>query len=160
MVMNEEIQNLPSLLVLDDFFFDAEGRNKNFISYIYNSLKSPGENRFNIIVVVITKERDVADKLCGMNGGERIKPMPGCYEAKEDDMIFKILRTMKIQGKNHHLTHPTWKPVTWKRSLLIEAVRYEFPPEDLEPISSFDFIEDGMTPLKACNLALKKIQAA
>lgn len=159
MVLNEELQKLPSLLVLDDFFFDAEGRNKNFISYIYNTLKSPGENRFNIIVVVITKERDVADQLCGMNGGERIKPMPGCYETKEDDMIFKMLRNMKIQDNTHPLTHPKWKPVIWNRDLLIEAVRYEYAPEVLAPISSFDFIEDGMTPLKACNLALKKVQA-
>lgn len=158
MVLNEEIRKLPSILVLDDFFFDSEGRNKNFISYIYNTLKCPGENRFNIVVVVITKERGVADELCGMNGGERIRPMPGCYETKEDNVISKMLRTMNIQGKNHSLIHPTWKPVTWTRDLLIEAVRYEYPPDVLAPISSFDFIEEGMTPLKACNLALKKIQ--
>lgn len=159
MVLNEERRKLPSILVLDDFFFDSGGRNKNFISYIYNTLKSPGENRFNIIVVVITKERGVADELCGMNGGERIRPMPGCYETQKDSVISKMLRNMNVQGKNHHLIHPTWKAVTWTRDLLIEAVRYEYPPDELALISNFDFIEEGMTPLKACNLALKKIQA-
>ena len=110
------------------------------------------------MVVVITKESDVADELCRMNGGERIRPMPGCYETHENNLVFNVLRGMNLQSKNNFLIHPTWKPVTWSRDLLIQAVQYEYPPDKLVNLASLDFIEDGMTPLEACNLAAKKIQ--
>lgn len=156
-VLNEKPRTKkPSLLVLDDFFFDEEGRNKMFISRIYNTLKQ--SQRYNIIVVVITKQKHVADCLCSMNGGERIKPMMGRYETKENDFVFKALCALKLADERQPLTNPTWKPVCWTKDLLIEAVEYEFSESELESIS-YDFIKDGMTPLEVCDMVAAKLQA-
>lgn len=150
--LNEEATSRPSLLVLDDFYFDEEGKNKDFISYMYNTLKEPGSPRLNSFVVVITKHRDVADFLCNMNGGQRIQPMKGFYETKENDWFFHCLCKMKLQKENRPLTNPTWKPVHWTIDLLMKAVRYEFSESDLANVATFDLIKDGMTPLEAVNL--------
>ena len=158
-VLNEKPRTKkPSLLVLDDFFFDEEGRNKRFISRIYNTLKRAQSERYNIIVVVITKEKHVADCLCSMNGGERIQPMVGRYETKENDVLFKAQCALKLADERQPLTNPTWKLVRWTKDLLIEAVKYEFPESELESIS-YDFIEDGMTPLQVCGMVAAKLQA-
>ena len=158
-VLNEKPRTKkPSLLVLDDFFFDEEGKNKRFISRIYNTLKRAHRERYNIIVVVITKEKHVADCLCSLNGGERIQPMIGRYETKENDVFFKAQCALKLADERQPLTNPTWKPVRWTKDLLVEAVEYEFSESELESIS-YDFIEDGMTPLHVCDMVAAKLQA-
>ena len=109
-VLNEKpLTKKPSLLVLDDFFLDEEGRNKRFISQIYSILKRARSERYNIIVVVITKEKHVADCVCSMNGGERIQPMIGRYATKENDVLFKAQCALKLADERRPLANPTWK---------------------------------------------------
>jgi hypothetical protein len=79
------------------------------------------------------QEKEVANKLCNLNGRQRIAPLPGTYTGEE--------------------TSPSWNGMKWSRDLLIEAVRYEFP-ETFPTNHEFDFIVGGMTPLQAIKAAL------
>jgi hypothetical protein len=126
----DEPENLePSLLILDGFNSLGEGNvNERFIKRLYGLMNA----QKNMIVVVSTQEETVANKLCSLNGGQRIAPLPGTYTGEE--------------------TSPKWNGMKWSRDLLIKAVRYKFP-EKFPMNHEFDFIVDDMTPLQAIKAA-------
>lgn len=127
----DEPENLePSLLVFDGFnSLGKDNVNEDFIKNLYGLMNA----KKNMIIVVSTQEKTVANKLCSLNGGQRIAPLPGTYTGEE--------------------TLPMWNGMKWSRDLLIEAVRYEFP-EKFPNNHEFDFIVGGMTPLQAIKAAL------
>jgi hypothetical protein len=131
----DEPENLePSLLSLDGFNSLGEDNvNEAFIKTLYGLMNATK----NMIVVISTQEETVANKLCSLNGGQRIVPLPGTYTGEE--------------------TSPTWNGMKWSRDLLIEAVRYEFP-EKFPTNHEFDFIVGGMTPLQAKKAALSSLR--
>jgi hypothetical protein len=59
-----------------------------------------------MIVVVMTHVETVANKLCSLNGGQRIGPLPGIYKG--------------------NAMSPTQNGMPSRRDLLIEAIRYKF----------------------------------
>eukprot|EP00977_Amphora_coffeiformis_P016225 scaffold4957_cov152-Amphora_coffeaeformis.AAC.5 len=77
LAMNEPAGSLPSLLILDDFTNDADGKNIDFIEHLYKLMNPPLAEPVNMIVVVITASRDAADKVCALNGGKRVVPAQG-----------------------------------------------------------------------------------
>jgi hypothetical protein len=134
LAMDEPDERQPSLLILDGFnSLGKDEVNLKFIKRLYGLMNA----RKNMIVVVSTQEETVANKLCSLNGGQRIAPLPGTYTGKE--------------------TSPTWNGMNWSRDLLMEAVRYEFP-ENFLPNHEFDFIVSGMTPLQAIKAALLSLR--
>lgn len=135
LAMDRPLNEQPSILILDSFnSVGTDKVNLHFIKSLYGLMNG----KKNMFVVVVTQNKEVANALCGLNGGQRIAPIPGCYNG--DDK-----------------TSPTWKEEPWDRERLIEAVRYEFNGEkSFGDECTFDFIVDGMTPLQA-NIAASKI---
>ena len=131
----DEPENLePSLLILDGFNSLGEDNvNLNFVKTLYGLMNA----KKNMIIVISTQEEVVANKLCSLNGGQRIAPLPGAFTGEE--------------------TSPKWNGMQWSRDLLIEAVRYEFPGKF--PMNhNFDFIVGDMTPLEAIKAALLSLR--
>jgi hypothetical protein len=94
--------------------------------------------------VFITQNTDVAAILSSLNGGQRIDPLP------------------QPQSYSGEKTSPTWNGMKWSRSLLVDAVRYEFPgrfprSQDFDKVD--ELIVDGMTPLQAMQEALLFLRA-
>jgi hypothetical protein len=134
LAMNEPGNLEPSLLIPDGFNSLGEDNvNEGFIKTLYGLMNA----KKNMIVVISTQEETVANKLCSLNGGQRIAPLPGTYTGKE--------------------TSPTWNGMNWSRDLLIEAVRYKFT-ENFPMNHEFDFIVGGMTPLQAIKAALLSLR--
>jgi hypothetical protein len=86
----------------------------------------------NLFVVVVTQGEVVAKKLCLMNNGQIIAPVPTTYTGEP--------------------TSPQWKSMQCSREILIEVVLYWYP-EDFSEDHKFGFITDGMTPLAAAQAA-------
>jgi hypothetical protein len=124
----------PSLLILDGFNSLGEDNvNEDFIKTLYGLMDAEK----NMIVVISTQEESVANKLCSLNGGQRIAPLPGTYTGEE--------------------ASPKWNGMKWSRDLLIEAVRYKYP-KAFPMNHDFDFIVGGMTPLQAKKAALLSLR--
>jgi hypothetical protein len=134
LAMNEPRGKLPSILILDAFNSvgsDDSHVNLDFIRSLYsemNVLKAKN----NIFVVVMTAYEQVANRLCGLNGGVRVQPLPGFYKGSK--------------------TSPTWNEEEWPRGLLIDAIRYEYAG-DFKSDKAFAFIQAGMSPMEASQLA-------
>ena len=113
--------------------------NLHFIKGLYGLING----KKNLFVVVATQNKQVADALCGLNGGQRIAPIRGCYSGDCK-------------------TSPNWKEEKWGRSLLIEAIRYQFndneSSEKFGDECKFDFISDDMTPLQATMAAARSLR--
>jgi hypothetical protein len=80
----------------------------------------------NIFVVVMTQDKSVANRLCALNGGVRVQPLPGFNEGS------KML--------------PEWREDEWPRDLLMEAIRYEYPG-NFNSYEECTFIKEGMSPM-------------
>ena len=151
--MDEPKEELPSLLVLDDFSLDAGGKNLEFMEHPYKSMNPPKAPKKNMVVVVMTQNKDAADALCNLNGGRRVRPISGFYDTRERDFGHKVLTATKMRDQQHLLTHPTWKGSQWTKELLIQVLRYHFSESELEQIQNYDFVKDGdnaTTLLKFC----------
>jgi hypothetical protein len=149
-IMAEPAGSLPSLLILDDFNLDTNRDNLQFISHLYKRLNPPNRPTVNIIVVVITQDKHVANELCALNGGQRVRPMEGFYETKkDDDIVHNMLTFMKVRNKNHILTKPIWQAAKWTRELLVQMVEYHFTAAELTSIGDLHFVTESMTPYQA-----------
>ena len=140
LAMDRPHTHQPSILILDGF--NSMGKdevNLHFIKGLYGLING----KKNLFVVVATQSKHVADALCGLNGGQRIAPMPGCYSGDDKPS-------------------PNWKEEKWGRSLLIQAIRYEFnDDESAEKFGDdckFEFISDDMTPLQATMAAARSLR--
>lgn len=132
LAMNEPRGKPPSLLILDAFNSVGQDEvNLEFIRSLYSEMNML-RAKMNIFVVVMTQAKTVANRLCGMNGGVRVQPLPGFYEGSK--------------------MSPEWNEEEWPRELLIEAIRYEYPG-DFESDEACTFIEEGMSPMQASQLA-------
>lgn len=134
LALDQPRRKQPGLLILDSFNSlgnateDGNYMNVKFIKRLYNLINGMK----NLFVVVITQEKTVADKLCSMNNGQRIAPVPTTYTGEP--------------------TSPQWKSMKCSREILIEVVRYWYPTDFAED-HTFAFITDGMTPLAAVQTA-------
>jgi hypothetical protein len=132
LAMDQPLGETPSLLILDDFnSLGSESRNVDFIKRLYQ-LMNPMINKKNMFVVVMTQNEDVANTLCGCNGGQRVRPLKGFYTGTD-------------------LTKPVWTLSRWSRTLLVEAIKYEYHKQlgdKDENDDFFSFVEEGMTPLQ------------
>ena len=158
--MDEPKEKLPSLLILDDFSLDAGGKNIEFMEHLYKSMNPPNASKKNIIVVVMTQNKDAADALCNLNGGRRVRPISGFYDAREHDIGHKVLTATKMRDPQHLLTHPTWKGSQWTKDLLIQVLRYHFSESELEQIQSYDFVKDGHNPFDVLQEAESRFLAS
>jgi hypothetical protein len=119
----------PGLLILDSFNSlgnateDGSFVNVKFIKRLYDLINGMK----NLFVVVITQDEAVAAKLCSMNHGQRIAPVPTTYTGEP--------------------TMPQWKNMECSIEILIKVVRYWY--DDFPENHEFRFITDGMTPLAA-----------
>lgn len=158
--MDEPKEELPSLLILDDFSLDAGGKNLEFMEHLYKSMNPPNAPKKNIIVVVMTQNRDAADALCRLNGGRRVRPISGFYNNREHDIGHKVLTATKMRDPQHVLTHPTWKSSQWTTDLLIQVLRYHFSESELEQIQNYDFVKDGDNPVEVLQEAESRLLAS
>jgi len=140
LAMDQPLTHQPSILILDSF--NSLGKDEVNLHFI-KGLCGLINGKKNLFVVVATQNKQVADALCGLNGGQRIAPIPGCYSG--DDK-----------------TSPNWKEEKWGRSLLIEAIRYQFNDNEFSEKfgddCKFDFISDDMTPLQATMAAARSLR--
>jgi hypothetical protein len=87
-------------LILDGFnLLGEDNANENFIKILY-SLMNAKKNM--IVVISTTQDESVANKLCSLNGRQRIAPLLNAYTG--EDFL------------------PKWNGIKWSRDLLIEAV--------------------------------------
>ena len=144
LAMDQPFEETHSLLILDGFnSLGPDRKNIDFIKRLYD-IMNPMVNKMNIAVVVMTKNEEVANELCGCNGGVRVQPINGFYTG-----------TNKIK--------PAWKNSYWSRTLLIDALKYEFHcriGDKSEDDEFFGFVEDGMTPMAASKTTKKALKAA
>jgi hypothetical protein len=133
--MDEAVGTFPSILILDAFNSMIPS-NLDFIKALYHEMNA-SQAKKNIIVVVITSEEEVAMKLCDLNGGLRVQPLPGYFEGDRKT--------------------PTWKHQAWPHNLLVESVRYEYPGFLQE--DQCTFISDDMSPCEASLCAASAIRA-
>jgi hypothetical protein len=147
LALDEPRNRLPFLLILDDFDLDIGGNNLQFIEYLYKSLNPPRGRKKNIMVVVMTQNPKAANSLCKLNGGRRVRPIDGFYDARENDFVEKILTgVFKIRKPEHILTHPTWKGSVWTKDLLKEVLQYHLSESEFSSFGNFDFVKEGMAP--------------
>ena len=128
LAMDEPIGCQPSILILDDFnSLGKEDVNKAFVKKLYGAL----EGKKNMYVVLMVSDKSLASKICSINNGQRVRPLPHTYTGEP--------------------TSPEWNGMKWKREELIGAVKYAYPNDFPEPVPNpkFDFVVDGMTPLQA-----------
>ena len=140
LAMDQPLTHQPSILILDGFnSMGKDQANLQFIKWLYGLING----KMNLFVVVATQNKQVADALCELNGGQRIAPIPGSYAG--DDKI-----------------SPHWKEEKWSRSLLIEAIRYQFndneSAENFGDDCMFEFISNDMTPLQATMAAARSLR--
>jgi hypothetical protein len=135
LAIDEPVGDFPSILILDAFN-SMDTTNLDFIRALYGEMNAMQAKK-NIFVVVIKSEEEVAMKLCALNGGLRVRPLPGFSDGKP--------------------AKPEWKHQAWSRDLLVEAVRYEYPGH-LEDDIDCTFIVDDMSPGEASLLAFAEIR--
>lgn len=87
--MDRPLTHQPSILVLDGFISLGKDQvNLHFIKGLYGLING----KKNLFVVVATQNKQVADALCGPNGGQRIAPIPGCYACDKQQNITRMER--------------------------------------------------------------------
>lgn len=127
----------PSILIFDGFnSAGGDGEiNIQFIKYLYDAIS---EMEANIFVVVCSSNKDLATKLCGVNGGMRVRPLPDCFSGET--------------------TKPEWSDSQWSIDQLKDLAK-KMQPGKFEDDKKLDFIELGMTPLTV-KLTIKAILRA
>jgi len=127
---------LPSVLIMDDF--DSAGEDDVNITYMRHLSKDLDDcfwrhEKSRCYLIILTQDREVANKLCRINNWKKIAPLPGSYVDIEID-----------ERTAEKLPDPTWTLMPWSSEEMTAFVEKCFPKIDLSCLS-FP-ITDGMNP--------------
>ena len=128
----------PPLLLLDEI--NWLGENDVNILFMDIFMRLVVDRRF--ICVVQTQNLQVANKLCNLNAGQKIAPLPSLLETPWLGVTEKV----------------PWKIVQWEATALVKLVRSRFPGR-FEQEERFDWVVDGMTPTHVITEASKRCSA-
>lgn len=135
---------LPSVLLLDNFNIDSE-ENLYFLRKLFVA-----SNECHLYTVVMTQNKELANKMCALNGGKKIAPLPSAMAeetlpgALADDSWWK---------------DPKWTNLEWKNHLLSEMINLRFPNQfEVDDGEGFMWVHKGLTPLDAIWAAEEKLK--
>ena len=112
-----------------------------------------------IVLFIFTDEEHIANMICGMNGNERIQPLPNNYETEEEDWIIVQDKEAVTGNVAKGLV---WKPQHWNRKKLSKIVKdcyddFDWSGFEDDEEGELNFTTDGMLPDSAMALAEKII---
>jgi hypothetical protein len=139
-----QVKSAPPIIVIDDF--------RKLDSTAYDLLRKIYQRaaRSRVMVFVFTDDAELANYVSGMNGKERVRPLPRRFTVMDDLPDWLIVNCPPGSFPRKIAQGIVWTPEEWPKAMLTRIVQKRYPKEAfdgyMEDNGCLSFVIAGESP--------------